>query len=352
VLTVLSVGFPLAPVGPDAAGGAEQVLSMLDEALLEAGHRSLVVAPEGSTTRGTLYATPPARPPYHDDVCKRVRRDHAQNIVRVLSENDVDIVHLHGVDFFEYLPPAGVRALVTLHLPPSFYPRRALPPDRAETFVHCVSESQMRRFPAAVRGSHRVLPPLANGIRTERFRPAAHKNHRLAVALGRICPEKGFHLALDAAREAGVDLELAGAVFGYPAHEDYFTRQIAPRLDERRRFVGTLGLREKVEWLARARCLLVPSLVEETSSLVAMEALASGTPVVAFRAGALTEIVENGRTGFLVDDASSMAAAIDACGDIDPRVCRETAERRFSASVMSARYLDRYLRLRKGAPGV
>jgi glycosyltransferase involved in cell wall biosynthesis len=92
---------------------------------------------------------------------------------------------------------------------------------------------------------------------------------------------------------------------------------------------------------------MVPSLAQETSSLVAMEALACGTPVVALPNGALTDIVDHGRTGFLVRDAGEMAAAIDAVGDLDPEMCREEARSRFSAQRTTARYLGIYRWLAK-----
>jgi glycosyltransferase involved in cell wall biosynthesis len=123
---------------------------------------------------------------------------------------------------------------------------------------------------------------------------------------------------------------------------DYFEREIVPRLRSVHRFLGPLELDRKRRFLANARCLLAPSLAPETSSLVAMEALSSGTPVVAFRAGALAEIVEHGKTGFLVDDERCMAEAIHAASQIRSEDCRAAACQRFSALRMTNRYLQVY----------
>src|SRR3954454_20373589 len=112
-----------------------------------------------------------------------------------------------------------------------------------------------------------------------------------------------------------------------------------------RRFLRAIGLARKRRLLSAARCLLVPSLAPETSSLVAMEALACGTPVVAFPSGALVDIVEEGRTGFLVKDEREMAEAIDAAGSLNPAACRESAKRRFSLERVVKQYFELYLNL-------
>lgn len=338
--TILSVAYPLAPVGPDAIGGAEQVVTLLDAAIVRAGWESVVVAAEGSVARGTLIATPLPGGPLGEDARRAAQERHRAAIEAVLRERAVDLVHLHGVDFHRYLPPPGVPALVTLHLPPSFYPPEAFRPDRPDTFLHGVSRAQHAACPPGTR----LLPPIENGVPVEDF-AARVRRRAFALALGRICPEKGFHIALDAARRAAVPLLLAGHVFGYAEHEAYFHREIVPRLDALRRFIGPAGLHRKRRLLAAARCLLVPSLVPETSSLVAMEALASGTPVVAFPAGALADLVEHGVTGFLVRDEREMADALRAVSALDPARCREAARARFSAERMIGEYLELYRRI-------
>jgi glycosyltransferase involved in cell wall biosynthesis len=162
------------------------------------------------------------------------------------------------------------------------------------------------------------------------------------LMLGRICPEKGFHLGIDAAKDAGLPVVLGGAVFPYPAHLDYFRSMIEPRLDNRVTFVGALAGPRKRRFLGSVSCLAVPTTVPETSSLVTMEALASGTPVVAFGTPALAELIENGRTGFLVADPDEMRRAFGRVGSISWRECRRSARTRCSLGGMTARYLSLY----------
>ncbi|MEK0084083.1 glycosyltransferase family 4 protein [Geminicoccaceae bacterium SYSU G07066] len=337
MLTVLGVAYPLAPVSRDAVGGAEQVLAQLDAALVRRGHRSIVVACGGSRVEGVLVATP-RRDGILDDAARTAAHAaHREAIAAALARWPVDLVHLHGIDFHAYLPPPGVPALVTLHLPLAWYPPEALHPQRPDTWLHAVSAAQRQGAP----GDLVLLPDIPNGVAIDEL-AARHARRGFALALGRICPEKGFHIALAAAKTAGVGLLLGGQVYRYEAHERYFRDEIAPRLDRWRRFLGPLDFARKRRLLTAARCLLVPSLVAETGSLVAMEALACGTPVIAFPNGALTEVIEHGVTGFLVRDGQEMAEAIGAAGRIDPEACRRAARERFSAERTVARYLAVY----------
>ena len=340
-LSILNVAYPLAPVGPDAAGGAEQVLTLLDRALVQNGDHSVVIACEGSRVRGTLIATPRPTGTLDDDALQTAADTHSEAIAEAMRRWDFDLIHMHGVDFHRYLPAPGPAVLATLHLPPDWYPPHIFGLQRPFTFLNCVSAAQQRSCPP----SELLVPVVENGVPAQLLAADASKQG-YALALGRICREKGFHTALDAARDAGIPLVLAGEVFAYEEHQRYFWEEILPRLKEgERRYVGPVGLREKRRLLSEACCLLVPSQVAETSSLVAMEALACGTPVIAFAVGALTEIVEQGRTGYLVDDERGMAEAIRAVDQIDPEDCRRAARERFSVSRMVGRYFELYERL-------
>jgi glycosyltransferase involved in cell wall biosynthesis len=337
MLTVLSVAYPFAPVGRDAVGGAEQVLATLDEALVRAGHRSIVIAREDSTPRGRLVPLPALDGVLTEDACAEVHRLTRAAIRQALERWPVDVIHAHGIDFHRYLPPAGAPLLATLHLPPAWYPPEAFRIRRPETYLHCVSIPQHWACPKDAP----LLPPVPNGVDVERL-PAAVSRRGYALALGRVCPEKGFDHALDACRLAGVPLLIGGRVYPFEVHERHFREELRPRLDSRRRFIGPVGFRRKRRLLSGARCLLVPSLVDETSSLVAMEAMACGTPVIAYKKGALPYIVDHGRTGFMVDDAAGMADAIRAVHHIDPEECRRAARERFSSAMMTELYLETY----------
>jgi glycosyltransferase involved in cell wall biosynthesis/CelD/BcsL family acetyltransferase involved in cellulose biosynthesis len=338
-LRILSIGYPLAPVGPDSVGGAEQVLAHIDRALVAAGHESIVVAPEASHVAGSLVPIPSFAGTLTEDVKGRAHEFTRAAIAQVLREEHVDLVHMHGIDFFEYLPETNVPVLATLHLPPAWYPSEIFTYG-GNLLLHCVSAAQQR----ACVESGNLLPVIANGVDIPAVRAVAKEDH--AVSLGRICPEKGFHLAADACARAGVGYLLAGALYGYEAHQKYFERELKPRLDGlSRKFIGPVGGEQKNDLLASAKCVLVPSLVPETSSLVTMEALAAGTPVVAFRSGALPELVDHGRTGFLVSDAAEMSKAIVETSDISPEECRKYARDQFSSERMTSEYLALYSRL-------
>lgn len=190
-----------------------------------------------------------------------------------------------------------------------------------------------------------LVGAIENGVPIDRLDVPEAPALNYVLAIGRICPEKGFHLALDAAEKAGIPLHLAGKLFPYPSHIQYWREVLEPRFRSPHQFLGPVGLDTKARLIASARCVLIPALIAETSSLVAMESLACGTPVVAFPSGALADVVEHGRTGFLVTDASEMARAIACVNGLDRSKLRAVARERFSCERMTEQYLDLYARI-------
>ncbi|MBZ5602124.1 MAG: glycosyltransferase family 4 protein [Acidobacteriia bacterium] len=336
--TVLNVAYPLVPVSADTAGGAEQIVSILDRQIAGTGWRSLIVGASGSRVAGELIPTPQWTGRIDENIRAWAAAAHRRAVELALREHEIDLIHFHGLDFYEYLPSSrSVACLATLHLPTAWYPASLFRERRPNFRLICVSDHQRRHCPPA-----RVpVETIPQGIDVDSL-AAPVKKGQYAAVLGRICPEKGFHFAIEAAAKAGVPLIIAGQVFPYEAHQKYFRREIVPRLRRTVRFIGHAGFRKKRRLLSGARCLLIPSTVAETSSLVAMEALACGTPVIAFRSGALPELIEHGRTGFIVENANQMAHAIRRVEELDPDRCRESARVRFSAARMAQEYFRIY----------
>ncbi len=356
---ILSVAFPFAPIGPAAVGGAEVILSQLEAALASFGFTSVVVAHAGSQPQGRLYPISVPTDEITEALRCAVEASTQGQIDRALAENPIALVHMHGLDFDRYRIPSHIPVLITLHLPPAWYPEAIWSLPLHYRFV-CVSASQRRACPEH---AHHRITVIDNGVPLPAT-SSLRSEGRYALMLARICAEKNVHTGLDAARMAGMPAMLGGEVFPYEAHQRYFTEQIEPRLTHagnehtdrhsgesrpaEARFLGPVTGPAKTRLLARAACLLVPSLAPETSSLVAMEALAAGVPVIAMASGALPEIVADGYTGFLIPPGSdsaavdAMAAAIRRLPTLDRDVCRTIAAERFALSRTLERYAELY----------
>ncbi len=339
-MTILSVAFPFAPVSLHTSGGSEQILAILDREMTREGYRSVVVAAEGSRVEGILVPTPAVQGAIDDHARALAYAAHAQAIEHALQSFPVDLIHMHGMDFEQYFPDSKLPVLATLHLAPSHYALSSLSGKYQNIWFNCVSDTQH----TACEPSDRLLSPVHNAIPLDLIAgtPAARS---YCLVLGRVCPEKGIHIAIHAARQAGVELIIAGEVFQYPEHRRYFETSISPSLDANCRFVGPVGLPQKCGLLSGARGVLLPSLVAETSSLTAMEAAACGTSVIAFDSGALPEIVEDGRTGFIVTDSHQMSQAIGRTDRINPDDCWAVAQKRFCSRRMFRDYASCYKRL-------
>jgi glycosyltransferase involved in cell wall biosynthesis len=240
--------------------------------------------------------------------------------------------------------------LATLHLPRSFYPAGSFDEIPENVSFNCVSASQARSFADL----ESLLGLARNGTALDCFggndgadaRREPDDRKRL-LWLGRICEEKAPHLALEIAARAGLPITIAGQIYPFSYHQQYFEREVAPRLREipNAEFISAPAAALKRRLLRAAKALLITSLAEETSSLVAMEAAAAGTPVVAFRRGALPEVVRDGVTGFLAQDAVEAVLAMQNISRIDPRACMLYAQENFSAGKMAERYSSLYEQL-------
>lgn len=338
VLRILQVAYSLAPVGPDAVGGSEQVLYHLERGLAARGFETLVIASEDSQVAGKLIPLPRVSPPYDEPKIAAMRAQQANAIREALSRYRIDLIHMHGFDFDRYLPPAGVPVLATLHCPSAWYSSNALYTLKPGVWLNAVSRYQFEDLSP----NDQLLGFVENGVPVEDFGNRHHARRSFALLLARISPEKGIREALEAARSADVPLLIAGSLYPYPDHQRYFTEEIAPLLDRKRRYLGPVSFGRKRRLLAAAQCVVIPSIAPETSSLVLREAFAAGTPVVAFRRGALTETIVDGVTGKLVGSVAEMAEALLATSVLDRDACRKMARERFSLERMIEGYIQLY----------
>jgi glycosyltransferase involved in cell wall biosynthesis len=184
------------------------------------------------------------------------------------------------------------------------------------------------------------LATAANAIRVETF-PFRTDKEEFALFLGRFHPDKAPHLAIEAARAAGLPIVLAGKC-AEPIERAYFAKEIESRLGPDVTIFGVANAIQKRDLLVRARCLLFPACWDEPFGLVMIEAMACGTPVVGLRRGAVCEVVVDGLTGILADDPEELAGAVDASRAIDPHDCRRHVESRFTPERMAASYEAAY----------
>lgn len=337
---MLYTAYPMATVSEESCGGAEQMLFVLEREMSRRNHRTTVAACAHSRVSGKLLET--GDPAVSFDQLQQRDAEQNSRVLRFLREArqcgpDVDLVHDEGGRFWINAWQLDVPVLVTLNLPRSFYQREWL--ERVPENVHfnCVSHAQAKSF----RDLPQMLGVVRNGIPLERF-PFTLEKQDYLVWLGRICEEKGLHIAVDVAGRAGLPLVIMGPGYLYERDREYFDTQVAPRLTSSCKFIGSPSFDVKIDLLRHARALLMPSLLPETSSLVCLEAMACGTSAIAFANGALPEVVIDGTTGFIANDLDGMVAAVEQVRRINPTDCREHVEANHSARQMADEYEQLY----------
>jgi glycosyltransferase involved in cell wall biosynthesis len=326
-------------VPPRLYGGTERIVSYLTEELVGLGHDVTLFASGDSITSAELAPC-----------CTRALRldptmgDTVPHLMLMLDKvrelaEEFDILHFH-IDLFQFplFRSLAARTLTTLHgrqdlgdLKP-FYSRFGEMP------LVSISNNQRKPIPHA-----NFVATIHHGIPTDLHLPSFEQGSYLAF-LGRISPEKRPDRAIRIAREAGVPLKIAAKVD--KVDEEYFRKDILPLIESPGvEFTGEINEREKTKFLGEAAALLFPVDWPEPFGLVMIEAMACGTPVLAFRCGSIAEVIEDGVTGKVVDSEEEAIAALPEILSYDRRTVRQRFEERFTATRMAKDYVSTYRQL-------
>jgi glycosyltransferase involved in cell wall biosynthesis len=326
-------------VPPKYYGGTERVVSYLSEELVRQGHEVTLFASGDSETKARLVAA----------CCRSLRLDkhcidqmaHQILMLEYVFQRaaEFDIIHFH-VDYLHF--PLSRRQpithVTTLHgrldipdLIPLYQEFQDMP-------VISISNEQRKPLPWA-----NWQATVYHGLPADLYRFRAEPGSYLAF-MGRISPEKRVDRAIEIAKRIQIPLKIAAKVD--PVDKDYFEIVVAPLLDDLLiEFVGEIGDAQKNEFLGNAYALLLPIDWPEPFGLVMIEAMACGTPVIAYRGGAVPEIMEEGHTGFIVEEFEDAVEAVRRVPELSRKRCREVFEQRFTATRMAHDYLQVYRRL-------
>lgn len=326
-------------VPPRLYGGTERVVSYLTEELVARGHRVTLFASGDSKTSAELVACTP-RALRLNPQCIDTFAHHVLQLERVAQRaSEFDVIHFH-TDYFSF--PLGrrldVAQLVTLH-------GRLDLPDLQTIFTEfndyptvSISDHQRSPLPQAC-----WIATVHHGLPGDLHYPSYEPGEYFAF-LGRISPEKRVDRAIEIATKLGVPLKIAAKVS--TVDDEYFRTKIKPLLDRPLvEFLGEIGEHQKGDFLRKAKALLFPIDWPEPFGLVMIEALACGTPVVAFKHGSVPEVLRHGVSGYVATTMEEAIAAAARVEELDRRACRAEFEARFTARRMAEDYERLYVQL-------
>lgn len=332
---------PWIKIPPAGYGGIEWVVHYLTEALVERGHEVTLFASGDSTTAAELDAV--------FDVERPDRIGHTLYEVQHVSAclrrvEEFDLIHDHsGFAAVAFTPFIDTPLVHTLHGPFTPDTSRFYQGFRDSAHYVAISDYQRGCCPE-LNYAGTVYNPI--DVSTWPFVDNDDKGDYL-LAFGRFSPDKGFHTAIEVAREAGERLIIAGAVQNI--NRDYFETVIQPMVDgDQVQFAGEVSLSMKWKLFSEAKAFLFPIQWPEPFGMVMIEAMATGTPVIAFPEGSVPEVVADGVSGFVVADAGEMVAAIGRLDELDARTCRDYVVDKFSVGRVTSGYEEVYSRVLAG----
>ena len=333
-LKIAMVAPPFYEIPPSGYGGIEAVVALLADGLVDRGHDVTLIAAGQQGTRARLVQT------FDEPQWPRLGTPepellHAARVSGLLDELQPDVVHDHSAAGPAFVRDRRAPLVITSHGPATGDWGDYLQAAGAGMYLVAISQAQVDLTPELPwrRVVHNALD-----VREIPFR--AEKEDHL-VWMARFSPDKAAHLAIDVARKAGRRLLLAGKL-SEPDEHEYFRAEVEPHLGPDVEFLEELAGDDKYDVLGRAAGFLFPLQWEEPFGMVLIEAMACGTPVLSLRRGAVPEVVVDGVTGYVRENADELVDAIDQLPDIDPQACRDHVERNFSVGRMVDGYEEAY----------
>lgn len=322
-------------VPPKFYGGTERIVSYLTEDLVKQGHEVTLFASGDSVTSARLEAIVPEALRLKED--SNPTNYHILMIEEVLKQaSSFDIIHFH-IDSLQFTVARRMKVphVTTLHGRLDLHDFTVILNEYSDLPMISISDDQRHPVPDI-----NWQTTVYNGIPCDLYTFHAGPGDYLAF-LGRISPEKGVEHAIEIAKQVNMPLKIAAKVD--KADVSYFQAHIKPLLGHPLvEYIGEIDEKEKDEFLGNAYALVLPINWPEPFGLVLIEAMACGTPVIAYRRGAIPEIVENGVNGYAVTGIEDAIIAVDQTKTIDRCACRKTFLERFSANIMAKRYVQTY----------
>ncbi len=335
---------PYLPIPPSLYGGTERIVSLLTEGLVKRGHEVTLFASGDSKTKAKLSSV-------FETSLGNSGFDKGNNDKPLLHYQacydraaEFDLIHSHGQ--YLSLPGAeGIRTPVLFTIHGSYYTGETTEEKRAMLARHkhfnyiSISDNQRGGMPDL-----HFVATVYNALDTSEYLFVPQNNSEYLLWVGRVSPKKGALEAIHTAKKVGLRLEMAAAID--PVDRKYFDEVIKPYVDGGSVvFHGEVSMNALIELYGGARAVLFPILWHEPFGLVMIESMACGTPVVAYNCGSVPEIVENGKTGYVVEPVEGidgLVRAVQKIGFIDRAACRTRVEQYFSSPVMVDGYEKAY----------
>jgi glycosyltransferase involved in cell wall biosynthesis len=354
-MKIAHIAPPWLALPPKDYGGTEIVVYNLIEEQVAQGHDVTLFAPGDARTSAQLISFFPhsliaAGVPWQGHLKAYY---HLAKSVEYIKNHDFDIVHTHlsssaDMYLFPLMAHLTTPHVMTLHSHFPFDRVQSWAGDADEYYMEWASSVPMVVISEQARtqgtSSLNIVDVVHHGVSMAQYQPTVKHPEQFFVWLGRFIPEKGPHLAIEAIKQVGGSLILAGTVDRHQQESvTYFEQEIKPHLDQEQiTYIGPVDMKQKVDLLSRARGLLNPIQWEEPFGMVMIEAMAVGCPVIAFRRGAAPEIVAHQKSGFLVDGVNEMVQYMARIDEIDRAAVRTHVERHFTARAMTEKYIRVY----------